>query len=185
MIRQSGGGKQEGCLRIVCRMFGHRFRHNGACACGALLPHLGETRIRHVLSCFCAGHTYARLSTRDGHNEYACADCGHPLLIAKDIDLSPSGPFLKRVNYRCGWFGHDVHRVRSTADGYEYACACGHSFVTRLPGESRIEHPWRCFLRGHRIEHLNERYGYTEYICLDCGHPFLYPAVKTPSPGGC
>jgi hypothetical protein len=160
---------------MLCRVFGHRFRLDGTCGCGAALPSTGDVRIRHVLSCFFAGHVYTKIGTREGHNEYACGNCGHPLLIATDVDSFPADrTFRKPVNYWCGWFGHHVHRVRTTAAGTEYACRCGHSFVARPPTESHIVHPWHCFLGGHRITLLDARDGYRECFCLDCGHPFLY-----------
>jgi hypothetical protein len=82
----------------------------------------GVVRVGHTLSCFLRHHTYERVGVRDGHAEYACARCGHPLLFALGADpYDTSARFDKRVPYLCGLFGHHVHVVASRGGGTEYA----------------------------------------------------------------
>ena len=106
---------------IRCLIWGHavdnrafRAGRHGCTRCGGAVLTAAEAGIRigHTLSCFLQHHTYERVGTRDGHNEYACVYCGHPLLFRIDRDpYARSSVFTKRVRYRCGLFGHDVHVV--------------------------------------------------------------------------
>ncbi len=172
--------------QLWCAVWGHevnnhRFcRESGderRCRCGA--PYLGRdgslTHVRHTLSCFLGHHTYRKLIDRDGHTEYVCVQCGHPLLFEASRDpYSQSSIFNKKVRYLCGIFGHDVHLV-ADRDGYrEFACHCGHTFLKAREGLTHITHPAICVVSGHRIRYVTSRGGYTEYICRDCGHPFCF-----------
>jgi hypothetical protein len=168
---------------LSCALFGHRVdnrefsRARGparSCGCGReYLKEDGETRVRHTLSCFFSGHTYIRTGTRDGHNEYVCDRCGHPLLFAVDRDpYAGGGRFAKKVRYLCNLLGHHVHTV-STRHGFtEYACACGHTFLRRQPGLARVTHPPICTVAGHFIRFVERRDGYAEHRCRNCGHTF-------------
>src|SRR5688572_18510193 len=99
-------------MGISCALWGHRVDHQlwhpasgeRLCRCGDvfLKEDATESRIGHVLRCFFRGHWYRRLATRQGHNEYACFRCGHPLLIERTSDTYPAeGVFRKKVSYRC------------------------------------------------------------------------------------
>ena len=175
--------------QIWCAVWGHevnnrRFDDEAVderrCRCGAV--YLGQdgslTHVRHTLSCFLGHHTYKRLIERDGHTEYVCVQCGHPLLFRCDADpYRESAVFNKKVRYLCGLFGHDVHVVADRNGYREFACHCGHTFLKHLDAASEvthITHPAICVFSGHRIGYLTRRGGYLEYVCRDCGHPFCF-----------
>jgi hypothetical protein len=137
---------------VACAFFGHavdnhRFEAEAprkACGCGqAILSEDGsETRTRHTLSCFFRHHTYVGIGTRHGHNEYMCQQCGHPLLFAVDSDpYRSAGRFNKKVRYLCNLFGHRAHVVTERGGLTEYACGCGHTFLRKARGLSRVTHP--------------------------------------------
>jgi DNA-directed RNA polymerase subunit RPC12/RpoP len=115
------------------------------------------------------------MTDRDGHHEYACVQCGHPLVFAADHDpYAASGEFKKKVRYLCGLLGHRVHRVTSR-DGYvEHACHCGHSFLKDEGPRNVIRHPLICVAAGHFVQYIDSRAGYAEYVCRNCGHPFCF-----------
>ena len=172
--------------QLWCAVWGHEVDnhtlgngpgHDRRCRCGT--RYLGKdgslTHVRHTLSCFVGHHTYERLIERDGHHEYVCVQCGHPLLFETDKDpYRESAIFRKKVRYLCGLFGHHVHPVVDR-DGYrEFACHCGHTFLKPQMDVAHITHPAVCVLSGHRIKYVVNRGGYTEYVCRDCGHPFCF-----------
>lgn len=162
--------------RAICLLFGHR-TNNRTCRCGADILSTGGsyTHVRHNLACFFCGHRYRLAGTREGHNEYLCIRCGHPLLLLRELDDLPGhGVFKKYIHYACGPLGHRVHQV-ADRDGFtEYACYCGHSFLRGERGVSKIRHPWTCLLTGHSINFLGRRFGHAEFLCRDCGHPFYF-----------
>jgi hypothetical protein len=148
--------------------------------CGA--PLLGEaraevTRISHNVVCFVAGHIYVRAGSRDGHGEYVCFPCGHPLLFEEGRGGGARRErFAKKVRYLCNLFGHrGVHRV-SARDGFnEYACRCGHTFLKRREVRGgKITHPLMCLFAGHFVSFVARRGGYAEYACRNCGHAFCF-----------
>jgi hypothetical protein len=172
--------------RLSCAMWGHHvdnheFRHGRgvarACRCGE--PYLrtdgSHTRVRHTLSCFFGHHTYIRMADRNGHHEYACVQCGHPLLFAADRDpYASAAQFNKKVRYLCGLFGHRVHRVTARDGFVEHACHCGHSFLKDTSTADVVRHPMICVLSGHFVRHVTSRAGYAEFVCRNCGHPFCF-----------
>jgi hypothetical protein len=140
---------------------------------------VSEKRIWHVLSCFFGGHTYERLGQREGHNEYTCLDCGHPLLFSVDKDpYIGKGRFLKKVRYLCNLFGHKVHEVCQRHGYTEYACDCGHSFLKEESGLPTVTHPLICTFLGHYIHEIDRRDGVSETLCRNCGHTFCLPLDK-------
>jgi DNA-directed RNA polymerase subunit RPC12/RpoP len=169
--------------RIWCAVWGHAvdnrvFRRNGRactrCGCTYLRDDDEVIRVGHTLSCFLRHHTYERVAVRDGHAEYACMRCGHPLLFRVEEDpYDGRDRFEKRVRYLCGLFGHHVHAVAVRHGGTEYACHCGHTFVQRPSSQRVIHHPLVCFLSGHAIAFIGARPGFSEYACRRCGHSFL------------
>jgi DNA-directed RNA polymerase subunit RPC12/RpoP len=172
--------------RLVCRVWGHHvdnhlFRKNLGphrwCRCGDLyLTTDGSyTRVRHTLSCFLGHHTYVRMAARDGHHEYACVQCGHPLVFEAQADpYAAADEFKKKVRYLCGLFGHRVHRVGSRNGFVEYTCHCGHSFLKDESPRRVIRHPLTCLALGHYVRYVTSRAGYSEYVCRNCGHPFCF-----------
>jgi hypothetical protein len=180
--------------RMSCAVWGHHvdndaFRRAGtvnrSCRCGSPYLHTdgSYTRVRHTLSCFLGHHTYVRMADRDEHHEYACVQCGHPLLFAQEHDpYAREARFAKKVRYLCGFFGHRVHFV-TTRDGFtEYACHCGHSFLKSEGSLEVVRHPLVCVRRGHFVRYVTSRAGYAEFICRDCGHPFCFAHQAASAP---
>jgi DNA-directed RNA polymerase subunit RPC12/RpoP len=150
------------------------------CRCGE--PFLDEdgslTRIRHTLECFLFGHRLHRIASRDGHAEYLCALCGHPLLFRADRDPFAGRAHLrKKPRYACNLFGHAVDTVVQRGTFTEYACRCGHTFLAPEAGALEITHPPICTLAGHFIRFVCRRDGHAEYRCTSCGHPFCFPVA--------
>jgi hypothetical protein len=168
--------------KLRCRLFGHRVHNRAFFESGhqcirchePILQRGATTRVGHTLACFLRVHTYDLLAERDGHREYVCVRCGHPLLFRVDQDPYAGGAFTKKVRYLCSLFGHDVHHVARRAGREEYACGCGHSFLKDERALSHIRHPLVCFFQGHRIEWIAARGMLDEYVCRDCGHPFCF-----------
>lgn len=172
--------------RMSCVLWGHHVDNHvlrkaattaRLCRCGS--PYLNTdgslTRVRHTLSCFLGHHTYIRMADRDGHHEYACVQCGHPLLFLETHDpYAREARFAKKVRYLCGLFGHRVHFVTHRDDFSEYACHCGHSFLKTERALTHVRHPLVCVARGHFVRYVTSRAGYAEFICRDCGHPFCF-----------
>jgi hypothetical protein len=172
--------------KLVCALFGHQVsnpefaRARGLakhCRCGeAFLKKSGEeTRISHTVSCFLFGHNYTRVGIRDGHWEYVCNQCGHPLLFEPGQTLYvKKRSFRKKVRYLCNLLGHRVHRVTERNNLTEYACSCGHSFIKSEKQSDFIKHPLICLFAGHYINHIESRNGYAEFLCRNCGHTFCF-----------
>jgi DNA-directed RNA polymerase subunit RPC12/RpoP len=105
---------------LSCVVWGHVIdnrafleRGRSCLRCGA--PILREdgsrTHVGHTFSCFLRHHTYVEGGTRDGHHEYICVRCGHPLLFATESDpYARRDGFMKRVRYLCGLVGHRASR---------------------------------------------------------------------------
>ena len=181
--------------RALCAAFGHRVgnahfaprERDRRCSCGAeyLSEDGAETRASHNLSCFFLGHRYTKMAERDGHAEYACDVCGHPLLF--ELGRSPYAGktrFEKQVRYRCGLFGHAVHPVTRRHGMTEYACHCGHSFLLEREGLSAVRHPPACVAGGHAIRFLERRAGRAEFLCRTCGHTFCFREGPAARPAG-
>lgn len=177
-------GWRAGLHAVTCALFGHRVDNREfaqapgperRCGCGEeYLPQDGgDTRVRHTLSCFFRRHTYVRSGTRQGHHEYMCVQCGHPVLFRVDRDpYARAERFGKKVRYLCNLFGHDVHTVCQRQGFTEYACDCGHTFLRPQPGLARVTHPPACTVAGHFVRFLEHRDGYAEFRCRNCGHTF-------------
>lgn len=174
--------------KIVCLVFGHSVSNRtfanqrGAfrqCPCGDIIlkDDGSETHVSHTLSCFFFGHNYTRSEVRDGHSEYICEDCGHPLLFDRDTSAyARRQAFHKQVQYSCIPRGHRLHTVAERHGWVEYACDCGHSFLLPEKGRKKFRHPARCFFAGHRIGFVERRGEFEEFRCRDCGHPFCFVA---------
>ena len=171
--------------KLNCLILGHRIDGHLAavppqtsrhCSCGTVLFEDGsEAHLRHILSCFLFGHLYTKMESRDGHSEYVCVSCGHPLLVnAARSTYALKDSFHKHVRHRCWLFGHSVHRVCKRSGLWEYACGCGHSFLRREQAVKKIRHPLKCVLRGHYVSFIGKRNGYEEFRCRNCGHPFCF-----------
>ena len=172
--------------RLRCALQGHAVDSTGACPCGVALAQASDQPVRvwHNLRCCLGRHRYCFVVTRDGHNEYRCVRCGHPLLLRSGADLLPRNTiFDKAVHYLCGLTGHRVHTVAERNGGTEYACACGHSFLLHDNRVSKVRHPTVCIIGGHSLKYLDRRAGYEEYSCGMCGHLFLFGTDRDCLPG--
>ena len=174
--------------KLSCVLFGHKVNNfvfssmrgpQRQCRCGAYcLSTWQETRVSHTVSCFVFGHRYEQIAVRSGHNEYACVQCGHPLLFKVDCDpYSAKTAFTKKVRYLCNLFGHSVHWVASRNGLHEYACDCGHSFLKKEHSRSEVKHPLVCLFAGHFLNFTERRGRYDEYLCRNCGHTFYFVAT--------
>ncbi len=157
----------------------HRFTQTGTertCSCGETILSESVTRIRHVIRCFLAGHTYVFVGPRNRHQEYMCTRCGHPLLFRMHRNpFHSKSSFRKKVRYLCNLFGHKVHLVTKRESFHEYACFCGHSFFKEATEIGCITHPLICLFTGHFVDKVCERNDLTEFVCRNCGHTFLIP----------
>jgi len=183
-------GLRRWYTKVCCFLFGHTVDNRAfaaagggtrICRCGT--PFLAEngslTRISHTPSCFLFGHSYVPMGDRSGHNEYVCTRCGHPLLF--ELQSDPYGQarsFQKKVRYLCNLFGHRVHEVGDRGPLQEYACGCGHSFLRAIKGARLIQHPLVCLWRGHYVRFVEQRNGYSEYVCANCGHTFCFTTQR-------
>jgi DNA-directed RNA polymerase subunit RPC12/RpoP len=170
---------------LACALFGHRVNNfvfagmpaeHRHCRCGAaFLGRRETTRVSHTVSCFLFGHKYSAVGERDGHREYVCKRCGHPLLfdMARDPGEGRS-EFTKKVRYLCNLFGHEVHTVASRHGLTEYACHCGHSFLRGDANLQVAKHPPICLFAGHFVRFVERRFGHDEYLCRNCGHTFSF-----------
>lgn len=168
--------------RFACFLLGHHFENHisatapsGQCPCGeSLIDKNGAAvHVRHNLACLLGGHTYEKIGERDGHCEYVCQSCGHPMLF--EIGISPYSckeHFRKFVRPLCGLAGHNVHTVTERSGMTEYACHCGHSFLLERKGLIKARHPLICLFTGHAIKPFARPDGMKEFRCQNCGHPF-------------
>ena len=111
---KSRGRRRARVATLACSVLGHEMDNRTLAGDGARprcarcdQPFLHEdgrvTHTRHVLGCFLRHHTYVRSGVRDGHNEYTCVRCGHPLLFEAEHDpYAGAGLFHKKVRYLCG-----------------------------------------------------------------------------------
>ena len=180
-------GSRSLIARYACFLLGHHFDNRGTsaetsaqCQCGeSLIDAEGMgVHVRHNLVCLLGGHTYEKIGERDGHCEYVCESCGHPMLFA--IGVSPysrQDHFRKFVRPLCGLAGHNVHTVTTRSGMTEYACDCGHSFLLPQQALTKVRHPRVCLLTGHSIKPLARMAGVREFRCENCGHPFCLTAT--------
>jgi hypothetical protein len=172
--------------RLLCVAFGHevnnfRFGSDDSperrCPCGSeiLREDGSQTRIGHVVSCFLRGHLYRLAGGRDGHREFVCERCGHPLLFL-DTRGAYAGreAFRKKVRYRCNLLGHRAHEVTRRDGLVEYACHCGHSFLRAPQRRALLKHPLICLAAGHFVKFVRRRRRYAEFRCRNCGHTFCF-----------
>ncbi|MBL8203564.1 MAG: UbiA family prenyltransferase [Blastocatellia bacterium] len=179
-------GSRRAIARFACFFLGHHFDNrdtsivaSGQCQCGeSLIDADGLTvHVRHNLVCLLGGHTYEKIGERDGHGEYVCVGCGHPMLFAiGDSPYSRQDHFRKFVRPQCGMAGHGVHRVTERGGMTEYACHCGHSFLLSQKALRKVRHPLICLLTGHAIKPFVREDGVQEFRCEHCGHPFCLTA---------
>ncbi len=175
--------------RFACFFLGHQFDNRstsvtGQCHCGEpLLQADGSAvHVRHNLACLFGGHRYEKIGERDGHGEYICTSCGHPMLFALAVSsYARHDQFRKFVQPRCGVAGHPVHTITMRGGMSEYACDCGHSFLLPQKELTKVRHPLICLLTGHSIKPFARLDGVREFRCENCGHPFCLTATTRPT----
>ena len=190
-VARTSSGQPTTSASMRCRLFGHSVHYTripgdagASCTrCGEAILGPGNTvsHVAHTLSCFFGRHRYVHVARRNAHREYVCERCGHPLLLREGNDpFAVAGEFEKRVDYVCGLMGHRVHTVTTRSNATEYACVCGHSFVTAERGVTFIRHRLACMLFGHLIQVNEIRSEWAEYVCHRCGHPFCFMLSERP-----
>lgn len=181
--RKSNTTTSQLIIKAACFLFGHDVsahslqHHHNSCSCGKAVLHEGnsEIHVRHNLKCFFGGHQYIKAGVRDGHAEFVCEDCGHPLLFRINNEKYGSHDnFHKSVSFGCIIRGHRLHVVAERQDLFEYACECGHSFLLGEANRQRFWHPLICFFAGHFIRLQEGREEMLEFRCRNCGHPFCF-----------
>lgn len=81
----------------------------------------------------------------------------------------------------CALWGHHVdNHVFKQADTRERRCRCGSHYLAEDRSITRVRHTLSCFLGKHHYEKLADRDGCHEYVCVQCGHPLLFPAGHDP-----
>jgi DNA-directed RNA polymerase subunit RPC12/RpoP len=86
------------------------------------------------------------------------------------------------VRLGCILFGHSVDNSRFGCDarGSSRVCLCGSAYLQNGGEETRIRHTVSCFIGRHSYIRAGERSGHREYVCVQCGHPLLFPLQSDP-----
>ena len=80
----------------------------------------------------------------------------------------------------CAVWGHHVDNHVLGAEPADHRCRCGTRYLTRDGSLTRVRHTLSCFLGTHTYVPLAERNGCREYVCVQCGHPLVYPDGSDP-----
>jgi hypothetical protein len=81
----------------------------------------------------------------------------------------------------CGIWGHVVdNHVFRQANQTTRHCRCGVRYLHEDGKLTHVRHTLLCFLRHHTYVRLADRDGAHEYVCVQCGHPLVYPAGTDP-----
>ena len=81
----------------------------------------------------------------------------------------------------CALWGHHVdNHVFKHAAHRDRRCRCGSAYLAEDRSVTRVRHTLSCFLGKHHYEKLADRDGCHEYVCIQCGHPLLFPADHDP-----
>jgi DNA-directed RNA polymerase subunit RPC12/RpoP len=87
--------------------------------------------------------------------------------------------WLRRLS--CLVWGHHVdNHVLVTVSPESWSCRCGQPYLARDGRFTRVRHTLSCFLGHHTYERLTDRDGQHEYVCVQCGHPLLFPSNADP-----
>ena len=81
----------------------------------------------------------------------------------------------------CAVWGHHVdnHVFKAAANDHRQ-CRCGTDYLAEDRSITRVRHTLSCFLGKHHYEKLADRDGCHEYVCVQCGHPLLFPDGHDP-----
>lgn len=80
----------------------------------------------------------------------------------------------------CALWGHHVDNHILVGDNRAHRCRCGADYLGRNGSPTRVRHTLSCFLGKHTYTRLAERDGCREYVCVQCGHPLVYPDGSNP-----
>ena len=75
----------------------------------------------------------------------------------------------------CSVWGHHVDNHVLGRETRDHHCRCGSRYLARDGSLTRVRHTLSCFLGKHTYTLLAERDGCREYVCVQCGHPLVYP----------
>jgi DNA-directed RNA polymerase subunit RPC12/RpoP len=78
------------------------------------------------------------------------------------------------------WGHHVDNRVFKATAEHHRRCRCGADYLAEDRSITRVRHTLSCFLGTHHYEKLADRDGCHEYVCVQCGHPLLFPAGYDP-----
>jgi hypothetical protein len=87
---------------------------------------------------------------------------------------------LKLASLSCALWGHHVDNDALGSQGALHFCRCGAPYLKLDGSTTRVRHTLSCFLGTHSYERLTERHGCHEYVCVQCGHPLVYPHGHDP-----
>ena len=87
-------------------------------------------------------------------------------------------PMTTRLS--CSVWGHHVDNHVLESEPGEHHCRCGSRYLARDGSLTRVRHTLSCFLGKHTYTLLAERDGCREYVCVQCGHPLVYPEASDP-----
>jgi hypothetical protein len=82
----------------------------------------------------------------------------------------------------CAIWGHAVDN-EVFARGRRGCTRCGAGMLDDGAGTVHVGHTLSCFLRHHTYTEVTRRAGHTEYACVRCGHPLLFPSDRDPYRG--
>jgi hypothetical protein len=81
----------------------------------------------------------------------------------------------------CALWGHHVdNHVFEQATARSRHCRCGTEYLREDGSLTHVRHTLSCFLGHHVYKRLIDRDACHEYVCVQCGHPLLYPADADP-----
>lgn len=87
---------------------------------------------------------------------------------------------LNTATVSCAVWGHHVDNHLLGNDRQDHHCRCGSRYLARDGSLTRVRHTLSCFLGKHTYTLLAERDGCREYVCVQCGHPLVYPDASDP-----
>jgi DNA-directed RNA polymerase subunit RPC12/RpoP len=83
-----------------------------------------------------------------------------------------AGGYFNRLKVTCAIFGHKPGNSKS--------CECVQGGLAKGGAYTHIRHILSCFLGGHQFIRLTDRDNLHEYVCHECGHQLLVPALSDP-----
>lgn len=83
----------------------------------------------------------------------------------------------------CALFGHRLDNRLLGRSGERRRCRCGRAILSEDGRETRTRHVLSCFFRHHTYVPAGARQAHAEYMCVDCGHPLLFPRGRDPYAG--